>query len=150
MPGEEYRGTVDWIFVDHDLQDIDHILLAEFEDVLRFGCHPGSLLGRCLPLAEDSRQSQRRSIGPYGAVAERRYNDVSVLLGKANDLLTVHVHVAVLIGASAMKHHDERQPGLTVPGRWNVQAIRHLLLGRRKVISAMLVSPCAPLRVWGS
>src|ERR1019366_6568807 len=127
MSSEKYRAPVNWILVQYDFEDVDDILLAEFERVFRFGGYTGSLFGRSLRLAKDSRQSERRAICSQRAVAERRYNDVTVLLGETHDLLIVRVHVAVLIGTTTVEHHNERHPGLTVPDSRNVQAIRHSL-----------------------
>ena len=148
MSCEEYGRKVDWIFVQNDFQNVYHILFAEFECAFRFGCNAGSLFGRGLGLAKDCGQSQRRSICSHRAVAERRDDDITVLLSQALDLFAVHVHVPVLIGASAVEYQNQRQLRLTVPCGGNVEAVWHRLIRRRKIIRSMLITLRVQLRVW--
>src|SRR5580704_11674682 len=45
MSREEYRRAVDRIFVEYDLENVDHIFLAEFEGVFSLRCYSGPLFG---------------------------------------------------------------------------------------------------------
>ena len=60
MPGEEHSRPVDRIFVQNDFENVDDILFAEFERVLRFRRYGGSLFCRGLRLAENGGQPERR------------------------------------------------------------------------------------------
>ena len=68
-----------------------------------------------------------------------------MLRSQAKHLLMSHVHVAILIGARTVEHNDERQLGLAIPSRRNVQSIRHVSFRRCKVIRSVLVSLCPQL-----
>jgi hypothetical protein len=81
MAHTEYRRPVNGVLIHDDLKDIDHILFAQFESVLRLGRYLGSLLGGGLGLSEDGGQPERRAIGAQPAIAEGRDQNAAVLFG---------------------------------------------------------------------
>ena len=70
-----------------------------------------------------------------------------MLLGEALDLFVVRVHVAVLIGAGAVEHHDERKCGLTIPCGGYVEAIADRFVRGGEIVGAMQVALGAQLLV---
>jgi hypothetical protein len=62
-PASNIEDRLMGVFIHHDFKDIDHILFAELDRVLRFGRDRCSLLCGDLRLSEDCGQPERRPSG---------------------------------------------------------------------------------------
>src|SRR5215469_8892044 len=78
---QKNRRLIDWIFIQNYLKDVHDILFAEFKCPFLFSRHNGSLLCSSFGLPENGWKSEWSSVRAEWVIAQRRYQNVAVLLG---------------------------------------------------------------------
>ncbi len=144
MAGEEDPRAVDGILAEHDLDDVEHVHLAELVGALRRGRDGRDLLVRGGLLAEDGRQAQVVAVGPR--VPQRRDEGVAVLDGQLHQLPVVGVEVGVLVAEAAVQKHEHGQLRDAVPLRRDDDAVRKGGVRRVEAVAALLVALRPPSR----
>ena len=144
VPEQEHRGTVDWVFIQHQLQDIDDVLLTELVGELAVGRDLSHELRRFLRLAEGGRQSQEVPVRSF--VTQRRDQEVAVLLGKIHHLFVVLIQIRVFVAPRAVQEHRQGQARLPIPVGRNIDPVGLVRIGFREAVGSMLIALRLPLR----